>query len=188
MKAIELSSTVMNRTIFNSRCALVVAVVERTDQAHVGIALRAERADQRFAVRIAADHDGAAVEPAFLRPAAHEQKQPAPEGDQREQAEDVKRAEPGAGKLVAGLGEERNPDGDEKHHGPRRSKPHVLLLMPAEGLDLIDIGDLERQHGEKRDADDGDEVVPGKAMSGYDIADVNDKADGGNQADFDQTD
>ena len=50
--------------------------------------------------------------------------------------------------------------GDEKHHGPRRGEPHILLLMAAEGLDLIDVGHLERQHGEQGDAKDGGEVIP----------------------------
>ncbi len=71
------------------RAALVAAVVEHADDADVGIALRGERADQRFAVAVGADHDGAAVEPAFARPAPHQQKQPAAERDQREQAEHV---------------------------------------------------------------------------------------------------
>ena len=85
--------------------------------------------------------------------------------DQREQAEHVEAAEPGAGELVAGFGEERSADGDQKHHRPRRGEPHILLLVAAEGLDLIDVGGLERQHGEQRDADDGAEIVPGKAVS-----------------------
>ena len=165
----EIHQVVDGAELWHAGCArgaaLVVAVVEHADQPHVGIALRAERADQLFAVAVAADDHGAAVEPALVRPAAHHEKQSAPEGDQREQAEHVKRAEPGAGELVAGLGEKRNADGDQEHHGPRRSEPHVLLLVAAEGLDLIDIGDLERQHGEKRDAGDGGEVIPGEAVA-----------------------
>ena len=45
--------------------AVVVAVVEHADDVDVGIALRGERMDQRFAVDVGADHDGAAVEPAL---------------------------------------------------------------------------------------------------------------------------
>ena len=48
-----------------ARAAIVAAVVEHADDAHVGIALRGERADQRFAAGVGADHDGAAIEPAL---------------------------------------------------------------------------------------------------------------------------
>ncbi len=55
------------------RAAIVAAVVEYADDVHVGIALRRERRDQRLAAAAGADHDGAAVEPALPRPAAHQQ-------------------------------------------------------------------------------------------------------------------
>ena len=64
--------------------AVVAAVVEHADDADVGIALRGERLDQRFAVGIGADHDGAAFEPALLGPAPHQQEQRPPECDQRD--------------------------------------------------------------------------------------------------------
>jgi hypothetical protein len=41
-----------------------------------------------------------------------------------------------------------------------------LLFKPAEGLDLIDVGDLERQQGEQLDAENGGDVVPGEAVRG----------------------
>ncbi len=47
------------------RRAIVAAVVEHAEDAHVGVALRGERLDQRLAALVGADHDGAAVEPAL---------------------------------------------------------------------------------------------------------------------------
>jgi hypothetical protein len=73
----------------------VAAVVEHADDVDVGIALGGERADERFAIGVGADYDGAAIEAAFARPAPHQQEQHAPERDQREQAEHVEAAEPG---------------------------------------------------------------------------------------------
>ena len=157
--------------------ALVAAVVEHADDAHVGIALRGKRPDQRFAVASGADHDGAAVEPALPRPAPHQQEQRAPERDQRDQAEHVEAAEPDARELIAGLGEERHADGDQKHHRPRRGEPHILLLMAAERLHLVDVGGLEGEHRQQRDADDGGDVVPGKAVDRNDVADIERKSD-----------
>ena len=57
------------------RAAVVAAIVEYADDAHVGIALRRECCDQRIAAVARADHDGAAVEAALPRPVAHEEKQ-----------------------------------------------------------------------------------------------------------------
>ena len=51
--------------------AVVVAVVEHAEHVDVGIVLALERLDQLFAVLVGADDDGAAVEPALARPAAH---------------------------------------------------------------------------------------------------------------------
>src|SRR4029077_15919477 len=76
------------------RAAFVAAVVEHADDVDVGIALGGERADERFAVGVGADHDGAALEAALARPAPHQQEQHAPERDQCEQAEHVEAAEP----------------------------------------------------------------------------------------------
>jgi hypothetical protein len=155
---------------------------------HVGIALRGERTDQGFAVIVAADHYRAAVKPALLGPAPNQKEQRAPEGNQREQAEHIERAEPGAGELVAGLGEERNADGDQKHHRPCGGEPHILLLVPAEGLHLIDVGDLEGEHRQQRDAENGGEVIPGEAVRRHDIDGVNREADAGDQSRLDQAD
>ena len=162
--------------------AFVAAIVEHADDAHVGIALRGQRIDQRFAVMVGADDDGAAIEPAFPRPAPHQKKQPAPERDQGEQAEHVEAAEPGAGELVADFGEERRADCDQKNHGPCRSKPHVLFFMAAKRLDLIDVGGLERQHGEQRNAENDAEIVPGEAVARHHVADINGKADSATSA------
>ena len=48
------------------RAALVAAVVERADDVQTGNALGGERMDEQFAIFIAADDDGAAIEPPFL--------------------------------------------------------------------------------------------------------------------------
>ena len=153
---------------------------------HVGIALQGERADQRFTLAVATDHDRAAVEPAFLGPAPDQEEQPAPEGDQREQPEHIERAEPGAGELIARLGEEGNADGDEKYHRPGGGEPHILLLVSAEGLHLINVGHLEREHRQDRDAENGREVIPGEAVARHDVADVNREADRGDQGRLDE--
>jgi hypothetical protein len=55
--------------------------------------------------------------------------------------------------------------------------------MPAEGLDLIDVGDLERQQGKQLDAENGGDVVPGEAVRGDHVAEIADEAD---QRKFDQ--
>ena len=162
------------------------AIVEHADDADVGIALRGERFEQRLAVRVGADHDGAAVEAALPRPAPHQQEQAAPECDQRQQAEHIERAEPGARKLVAGLGEERQADRDQKDHGPGRSEPHILLLVAAERLHLVDVGDLERQHRHDRNADNGADVVPGKSVARHHVPEIDRKADCDDQRGFDQ--
>ena len=159
------------------RGAVVAAVVEHADDAHVGVALRGERLDQRLAVRVGADDDGAAVEPALPRPAPHQEEQRAPEREQRQQAEHVEAAEPDARELVAGLGEERHADGDQEHHRPGRGEPQILLLVAAERLHLVDVGDLERQHRQDRDAGDGAEVVPVEAVDRHHVADIDRKAD-----------
>ena len=76
---------------------------------------------------------------------------------QRDQADDVEGAEPDAREHVAGLGEERRADDDQKHDRPRRGEPHVLLLVAAERLHLIDVGGLEGEHRQHGDHEDGAE-------------------------------
>src|SRR5580692_687877 len=53
----------------------VVAVIEYAEDVDIGIVLRLERLDQLFTVLVGAHDDGAAVEPAFARPAAHHRAQ-----------------------------------------------------------------------------------------------------------------
>ena len=65
----------LGHAVAGRRAAVVAAVVEHADDAHVGIALRGERGDQRLAAAAGADHDGAAVEAALARPAPHQQEQ-----------------------------------------------------------------------------------------------------------------
>ena len=52
--------------------AVIAAIVENADHAHVAVRLRAQHADQTFAVFAAADHDRAAREPALPHPAPHD--------------------------------------------------------------------------------------------------------------------
>jgi hypothetical protein len=63
-----------------------------------------------------------------------------------------------------------------------------LLLVAAEGLDLINIGDLERQHGEHGDAKDGGEVIPCEAVTPYQVEHIRNETDGDDQRHFDHTD
>ncbi len=176
----------IGNAIAGGEAAVVVAIVEHADDADVGIALRGERFEQGLGVQIGADHDGATVKPSLPRPAPHQEEQAAPECDQRQQAEHVECAEPGARELVAGLGEERQADRDQKDHGPGRSEPHILLLVAAERLHLIDVGDLERQHRHDRDTDNGADVIPGKAVSRHHVPEIDRKADRDDQGGFDQ--
>jgi hypothetical protein len=90
--------------------------------------------------------------------------------------------------LVARFGEERNSDGDQKHHRPGGGKTHVLLLVPAERLHLIDVGDLEGEHRQQCDTEDRGEVIPGKAVAWHDIDGVDRKAHADDQRRLDQAD
>ena len=105
----------------------------------------------------AADDHRAAGEAAFARPFAHQQEQQLARGDQRDQAADIEAAEPDAREHLAGFGEERRADDDQEHHRPGRGEPHVLLLVAAEGLHLVDVGGLEGEHRQQRDGEDRDE-------------------------------
>jgi hypothetical protein len=58
--------------------------------------------------------------------------------------------------------------------------------MPAEGLDLIDVGDLESQQGEQLDAENGGDVAPGEAVRGHHVAEIDDQADEADERKFDQ--
>ncbi len=46
----------------------------------------------------------------------------------------------------------------------------MCLLVPAEGLHLINVGDLEGQHRQERNAEKGGEVIPGEAVARPDHA------------------
>ena len=166
--------------------AFVAAIVERADDADVTVALRRDRVDQRSALLVGADDDGAPFEAALLGPAPHHEKQRAAEHDQHDQPGDVERAEPDARELVAGLGEERDADDDQEHDRPGRREPEILFLVTAEGLHLVDVGSLERERRNRRDRDDGEGVVPLEAVERDDIGDVGRKADQHHQTEFDQ--
>ena len=112
----------------------------------------------------------------------------AAERDQRDQADHVKAAEPDAGELVAGFGEKRHGDGEQKYHRPRRGEPHILLFMAAKRLHLIDVGGLERQHRKQRDAGDGADVIAGEAVGRHDVPEIERKPDRRDQSDLDHAD
>ena len=110
--------------------AVVVAVVEYAEHVDVGIVLRLQRFDEMFAVLVGADDDGAAVEPALPRPAAHQRAQEQPFGDQRSEADDEERRKPEPRNLAAELGEERGADEQQEHEGPGRDHPGHLPSWP----------------------------------------------------------
>ena len=126
--------------------ALIAAVVEQADDLDAGILLPLQLHDNMLAGHAAADDHRAAGEAAFARPFAHSQEQQLARDHQRHQAADIEAAEPDAREHLAGFGEERGADHDQEHHRPGRGQPHVLLLVAAEGLHLVDIGGLEGEH------------------------------------------
>ena len=166
------------------RRALLAAVVEHAEDADVGVALRGERLDQQIAALVGADHDGAAVEAALPRPLPHQQEQRAPKADQGQEPGDVERSQPYSRIVVADLGEEGHPDGDEEDHRPGGGEPEILLLVAAEGLHLVDVGGLEREHGERRDAENGPDIAPLEPFDGNDIAEIDGKTDHGDQCEL----
>ena len=97
-------------------------------------------------------------------------------------------AEPGPGEFVACFGKVRNSHGEQKNHRPRRGQAHVLFLMAAEGLDLINIGGLERQQREQRDAENAADVIVGGIRNTRDGPKIKRKADCRDQNDFDHAD
>ena len=138
-----------------------------------------------LAAAAGADQDGAAVETALPRPAPHQKEQSAAERDQREQPDDVEGAKPDPREFISGLREKRRGDGEQEHHGPCRGEPHILLLVAAEGLDLIDIGGLEGQHRDQRDADDAADVIARQVGHRDDQPEVQAKPDRRHQRDLD---
>ena len=68
--------------------------------------LLVERLDQLLAVLVGADDDGAAVEPALTRPAAHQRAQHQAFGDQRRQTDEEERRQPQPRNFVAELDEQ----------------------------------------------------------------------------------
>ncbi len=170
------------------RAAVVAAIVKYADDAHVGIALRRECCDQRIAAIAGADHDGATIEAALPCPAAHQEEQGASKPDERKQSDHIKTAEPDPGKLIAGLGEVRHGDGEQKYHRPRRREPHILFFVTAKGLDLIDVGGLERQQRKQRDPGDGADIVAGGIGEWRDRPEIKRKSDRRHQRDLDHPD
>jgi len=157
--------------------ARVVAVVEHAEDVDVGIVLGLERLDQLFAVDVRADDDGAAVEPAFTRPAANHRPQEQPFGNQRGQADKEERREPEPRHLAAEFGEERGADKQQEHEGPGRYHSRHLPKLTAKHLDFVDIGGLEAYHRGGGHAENGGDIFPVKAAERHDIAEIERDAD-----------
>ncbi len=168
--------------------AVVAAVVERADDADVGVALRHARRDQRGGFIVGADDDGAPVKATLLAPASHHEEQRSAESDQHDHPGAVVGAEPDARELVAGLGEERDADDDEEHHRPGGCEPEILLLVAAESLHLVDVCGLERQCCNGGNREDRDRIVPFEALARDHVAGVDRGADQHHQQELDQAD
>jgi hypothetical protein len=161
--------------------AIFAAVVEHPDHVNVGILLGVERLDQRFTGLPAADHDGAAREPAFDGPVAHEPRQRDPERHQHEQTGAEIAGEPDAREHALELGEERNRRDDGEHHGPGRHQPGALADRATERGHVVDVGGLKDEERDGRDAADGGEVIPVETVGRDDVPAVDRKADRGDQ-------
>src|SRR5262249_40947964 len=133
--------------------ALLAAVIEHAEHAHVAVALGGKGADERFAARIRADDDGAASEPSLPRPLPHQHKHGAAERPQKDKPCNKEGTKPQARVVISYFDEEREADDNEEDDRPGRGKPEILLLVAAERLHLIDIGGLESEHGENADAE-----------------------------------
>jgi hypothetical protein len=145
--------------------------------------LPAQFLDHAGAWIAAADDRRAAGEAAFARPLAHQIEKHVTRDDQRGDAADVERAEPDPRKHFAGLGEERGADGDQENDRPGRGQPHVLFLVTAERLHLIDIGGLEGQDRQRGDGKRRREIAH-EAFAGRDIGGIDRHADEHDQAEF----
>ena len=138
------------------------------------LALALQRGDEMLARVAAADHDGAAVEPAFAGPAAHNAVQEQAQAIEREQADAVVAREPEAGIHAAELREERDGDDHQEDDRPRDGEPRALADRIAESLDLIDVGGLESDHRKARNGERGRDVVPVEdlAVSIVDVTEI----------------
>ena len=129
-----------------SSARLVVAVIEYAEDFDVGIVLGLERLDQLFAALVRADHDGAAVEPALARPAAHHRAQEQAFGNQSRKTDEEKCREPEPRHLAAEFCEEGCADEQQEHECPGRNHPRHLPELAAKHLDFVDVGSLEADH------------------------------------------
>ncbi len=128
--------------------------------------------DQLLAVVVGADDDGAAVEPAFAAPAAHQsaQDQPAAINSPRPTR---KNAESHSTRdRVAELGEERDADEQQEDERPGRDHACHLPQVTAEDLHVVDVGRLEAEHGGAGDGDDRENVGPAEAVDLHHIAEI----------------
>ena len=150
--------------------------------------LRVERLDQLLAVLVGADDDGAAVEPALARPAAHQRAQHQALGDQRGQTDEEERRQPQPRNFAAELGEERHADEQQEHERPGRDHPRHLAQLAAKHLDLIDVGGLEADHRGDGHADDRRDVFPAEAGERHHIPEIKRDADQAQQDEIDHAD
>jgi hypothetical protein len=165
--------------------ALLAAVIEHAEHAHVAVALGGKGADQSIAARIRADDDGASIESALPRPLPHEQEHGAPERQQDDKPGGIEGAQPQARVVISYFAEEGEADDDEEDNRPRRGQPEILLLVTPERLHLIDIGGLEGEHGEKADAENGPDVAPLQPFDRNQIRHVDRQSDRHDQNEFD---
>ena len=155
----------------------VVAIVEHAEDIDIGIVLRLQRLDQLFAVLVGADDDGAAVEPALARPAAHHRAQKQPLRDQQAEADEEERRQPQPRHLAAELGEERRADEQQEHEGPGRDHPRHLPELAAEDLHFVDVGGLEADHRGRGHAENGRDIFPVKTRQRHHITEIERHAD-----------
>ncbi len=147
-----------------------------------------ERLDQLFAVLVGADDDGAAVEPALARPAAHHRAQEQAFGDQRGETDEEKCREPQPRYLAAELGEERCADEQQEHEGPGRDHPRHLPELAAKHLHFVDVGGLEADHRGRGHAEDGRDIFPVKAGERHHITEIERDADEAEQREIGEAD
>jgi hypothetical protein len=152
----------------------------------VGVALCRDGVDERGAILVGADDHCAPVEPALLGPAPDHHEQRTAEGQKRNCAGHIERADPDARELIARFSEKRKGDNDEKHHRPGGHQSQVGILVTAERLHVIDVCDLERECRQGRNGDDGRGITPFKAIERNHIRTIDGEPDRHQKREFDQ--
>ena len=132
--------------------------------------------------------DGAAIEPAFARPVAHQPVQAQAKADQGDQADDIISGKPDAGIKAAQSREEGDRRSDQEQERPGDEHPSAFAARTAERLDVIDIGGLETEHGECADADHGQQVIPVESVGGHHVGEIDGSPDRCHQPELEDTD